>query len=231
MMTNKNSKESERAFGYKHSKAQHLVELVLFFPFLIGIIGLLTEIAYGLNTGIELNSALNRAVGIVSSVQREKNADLTDIENEIYQNTYNILVARRVPYADTLKVDTLEADDFIVSIATYNYTYAFQLVNLFFDAVPEKFYFKSIALTNKALFAPNSYDIQNNTLTDEFNTYSQTGSNGLNDSINNIFNNYKDKWNKDHEQMWEDYVEKTREEQELAAQEQEQGGGDNAPAP
>ena len=72
MMTNKNSKESRRAFGYKHSKDQHLVELVLFFPFLIGIIGLLTEIAYAFITGIGLTSSLILAVAIVSSVKRNK---------------------------------------------------------------------------------------------------------------------------------------------------------------
>lgn len=202
------------AFGYKHSKAQHLVELVLFFPFLIGIIGLLTEIAYGLNTGIELNSALNRAIGIVSSAQKSNSTTQDTIREEIQNNTYDILVKRKVPYANTLKVETLEVDDFLVSIATYNYTYAFKLVNMFFSAVPEKFYFKSVSIANKSLFKPNSYDINNNSLTNDFSAYNQAGLNSLETRAQNLYNNYKNRWNKDHEDIWDDYVDEIKQEQE-----------------
>lgn len=214
-----------RAFGFKHSKAQHLVELVLFFPFLIGIIGLLTEIAYGLNTGIELNSALNRAVGLVSSVHREQIADQNTIRSEIQAETYNILVARKVPYANTLKVETLEVDDFLVSIATYNYTYAFKLVNMFFNAIPEKFYFKSITITNKSLFKPNSYNIKNTALTDEFSTYSDLGTYDLETKLENLYNKYSDKWQNDHKAIWEEYVDKVKQEQESKESEQNSNTG------
>lgn len=170
--TTNNKKQNFRAFGQKRSKAQHLVEFVLFFPFLIGIIGFLTEIGYGLNTGIELNTALNRAVGATSAVQRdESNSSIQTINSEIQTNAYNILVSRKVPYADTLKVETLETDEFIISIATYSYTYAFKLVNLFFNAIPEEFHFKCIAISHKALFMPNDFSIQNSTLNDDFNGY------------------------------------------------------------
>ena len=36
------NKQDFKAFGQKRSKAQHLVEFVLFFPFLVGIIALPT---------------------------------------------------------------------------------------------------------------------------------------------------------------------------------------------
>ena len=170
--TTNNKKQSFKAFGHKRSKAQHLVEFVLFFPFLIGIIGFLTEIGYGLNTAIELNTALNRAVGAAAAVQRdENNSSIQTINSEIQTNAYNILVSRKVPYCDTLKVETLETDEFIISIATYSYTYAFKLVNLFFNAIPDEFHFKSIAISHKALFMPNDFSIQNTTLDNNFNNY------------------------------------------------------------
>ncbi len=172
--TNKNNKVS-RAFGFNYSKAQHLVELVLFFPFLVGIIGILTEVAYGLNTGIELNSALNNAVTIASKNQRsEENCSYDIIESEIYENTHKVLRARKVPYADTLKVQIFEMEGFYITIGTYEYTYAFKLVNLFFPAIPEKFYFKNIVITNKALFLPNDYEIYDNDLISDFSGNSQT---------------------------------------------------------
>ncbi len=164
-----------RAFGYKHSKAQHLVELVLFFPFLVGIIGILTEVAYGLNTGIELNAALNNAMTIASYTQRtQENSSPQIIEEEIYENAHKILVSRKIPYADTLKIEMLETQGFYVAIGTYDYTYAFKLVNLFFSAIPEKFHFKSVAITNKSLFLPNDYTIYDSDLTSDF-TMQSTG--------------------------------------------------------
>ena len=148
-----NKKQDCKAFGLKHSKAQHLVELVLFFPFLVGIIGILTEIGYGLSTSIELNSALNNAVSIVSSKQRwADNAAKETIEDEIYDTT-------------------LEIQGFYVNIASYDYTYAFKLVNLFFNAIPEKFHFKSIVVTNKSLFLPNNYNVYDNDLGVDFEFY------------------------------------------------------------
>lgn len=180
-----NKKQDCKAFGFKHSKAQHLVELVLFFPFLIGIIGVLTEIAYGLNTGVELNSAINNAVSNTSSIQRtSENASIKTIEKEIYEDAHKILVARKIPYADSLKVEILEAEGFYIIIGSYDYTYAFKLVNLFFNAIPEKFYFKSIVATNKALFLPNSYGVFDSDLTSDFDSYEggQTTDNGENTS-------------------------------------------------
>ena len=172
-----NKKQDCKAFGFKRSKAQHLVELVLFFPFLVGIIGILTEIGYGLSTSIELNSALNNAVSIVSTKQRwADNADAGTVEDEIYDTTYKILRARKIPYIDTLKVETLETQGFYVNIASYDYTYAFKLVNLFFNAIPEKFHFKSIVVSNKSLFLPNNYNIYDNDLGANFEYYySQEG--------------------------------------------------------
>ena len=98
------NKQDFKAFGQKRSKAQHLVEFVLFFPFLVGIIALLSEIGYGINAGIELNSALNRAVGAASSIYRNNNnSSYKDISKEIQDNTRKILASRKVPYSDTVK--------------------------------------------------------------------------------------------------------------------------------
>ena len=163
------NKQDFKAFGQKRSKTQHLVEFVLFFPFLVGIIGLLTEIGYGLSSAIELNTALNRAVGAASTVYRNsQNSSYKNISQEIRNNTFKILVSRKVPYPDTLNVQSFEMDDLVITIGTYSYTYAFTLVNTFFDAIPEKFRFKSIVVTNKALFLPNSYDISNYRLSNDF---------------------------------------------------------------
>ncbi len=169
--TNKNL-QGQRAFGQKRSKAQHLVEFVLFFPFLVGIIALLFEIGYGLNAGIELNNALNRAVGSASAQYRSiQNSSYRKISREIQDNTQKILASRKVPYSDTVEVQTFEVEDFTISVATYTYTYAFTLVNTFFGAIPDEFYFKSIVISNKALFLPNSYNITNTNLTNDFIDY------------------------------------------------------------
>ena len=166
-----NKKRDKKAFESKSSKAQHLVEFVLFFPFLIGIIGVLTEIAYGLNTGIELNSALSSAVYNASFIYRtQENSSKETIEKEIYENTYKILKSRKVPYINTLKIETLDTEGFYVTIGSYNYTYAFKLVNLFFSAIPDKFYFKSVIITNKSLFLPNDYKIYDDDLIYDFST-------------------------------------------------------------
>ena len=168
-----NKKRDSKAFESFCSKAQHLVELVLFFPFLVGIIGILTEISYGLYTGIEFNSALNNAVSTVATSEKnEENSTKNQIEDEIVENTKKILNSRKIPYSDSLKVETLEFGDFYVIIGTYSYSYAFKLVNLFFNTIPEKFHFKNVVVTNKALFLPNSYNIYENDLVSNFNNYS-----------------------------------------------------------
>lgn len=174
--TNKKNK-TLRAFGLKYSKAQHLVELVLFFPFLIGIIGILTEIAYGLNTGIELNSALDNAVSIVSS--QEKNSDFTieDAKEEIKDNAQKVLNSRRIPYSDTLDIDILETQGFYVIIGSYTYKYTFKLVNLFFNAIPENFYFKNITAINKSLFMPNDFLIYDSDLNSDLDSNNTTQEN------------------------------------------------------
>ena len=169
------NKQDFKAFGQKRSKAQHLVEFVLFFPFLVGIIALLSEIGYGINAGIELNSALNRAVGAASSIYRNNNnSSYKDISKEIQDNTRKILASRKVPYSNTVKVQTFEVEDFTISVATYTYTYAFTLVNTFFGAIPDEFHFKSIVISNKALFLPNSYNITDTNLANDFTDYRNT---------------------------------------------------------
>ena len=68
-------------------------------------------------------------------------------------------------------METLETQGFYVNIASYDYTYAFKLVNLFFNAIPEKFHFKSIVVTNKSLFLPNNYNVYDNDLGVDFEFY------------------------------------------------------------
>ena len=63
-------------------------------------------------------------------------------------------------------------------------------------------------------FKPNSYNINNNSLTNDFSAYNQAGLNNLEAGAQNLYNNYKNKWNKDHEDIWDDYVDEIKQEQE-----------------
>ena len=157
--------------------AQHLVEFIIFFPFLIGIIGLLSELGFGLNTGIELNSALSSAVNSVSTKTRtQDNSSLEAINQEIRNETKGMLVGRLVPYLkddEVLNVETLMTEDFLVSIATYKYTMAFELANLFFHSLPKEFVFSAVAITNNALFLPNSFQYTNDNLKEIFKAYAE----------------------------------------------------------
>lgn len=218
-----NFSKDKRAFGYKRSKAQYLVEFVLFFPFLIATIGVLTEIAYGLNNGIEANAALNRAVAITSSTLRdETNSDSNIIKEEIQQKAKEILIARKVPFSDSFEVEVLEVDDFFVAIGKYTYTYTFKLVNTFFQAIPDEFHFTSVALVNKAHLKPNNFTLENDALTSTFNNYAIQGGETLEENVDNLFNSYQNKWQQDFENAWQDFVNSKREEQEANIQEGEE---------
>ncbi len=163
-MTNKNTKTKKH-----HKKAQHFVELVIFLPFLIGILGILSEFGYSISSGYKVESSLPRAV-ITSSrnIRNAINSDNTVISNEIRDNLIHSLQAQKTPYTDSINIDGFFVDDYFITIATYQYEAAFFLTRMILPSPSATMSFQALHMTNASHFKINDYPILDANLNSDF---------------------------------------------------------------
>jgi len=147
----------------KLKKAQHIVELALFAPFVIFFIGILTEIAIVINTNYKFNSALYEAVSHFA-LNNKFNADKEETVESIKEYSKFLLNMRSAPYQNSLKIDLTQTDDLDFLIGRYRYTSVFTLLNSVTEITPEGYNYMTIIPVNSAILRRNSFDITDDNL-------------------------------------------------------------------
>lgn len=146
---------------FKNRKAQQLVEFLLVAPFIVIFLGVLTEYAYALNCNLTLSQGLKE---VTSTVYREIVPNISDdaVRNYVKNELTSYLQSNNVPIGGDYSVDvgyypgsspTANA----VFVASYNYTSAFTLPNVFFHILPEKFTFTATSSVPAAFLSSNAY--------------------------------------------------------------------------
>lgn len=154
-----------KTFQYK--KAQQLVEFLLVVPFMIIILGILTEYAYALNINMTLKEGLKTATTSIYS-QIKPGMSESSIRAIVVANLKDYLTANNVPigsenftdssigYAIVGKADT---GQMAVFMASYTYIPSFTLPNVYFHFLPDKFTFFATSAVPAAFLNPASdYD-------------------------------------------------------------------------
>jgi len=121
-------------------KAQQIIEFLLIMPFVIAILGIMSEFAYAFN----INMTLQKACEYASSQAYLYPAD-DELEAKITQTLKEYLDEHYVPYIDTVKVEIVKVDKSAIVTASYTYTSAFTLPNIFVNVIPEEFNFSAMA--------------------------------------------------------------------------------------
>jgi len=152
--------------------AQHLVEFILFFPFFLAVLGILMDFSMALYSNYKFNLALHQSINMIS-MENKLQSDVTEIADRIKNTTRASMKNSKAIYADTVETGIVFMGDMTAVTASYNYITAFTLVNAFFPALPEKFFFKTAIIVNDAILRPNYYSITNSDLEYIFSTLSQ----------------------------------------------------------
>lgn len=144
---------------FRTKKAQQLVEFLLVAPFLIIILGILTEYAYALNINMTLSKGLK---AVSSTIYSEIRPSMTksDIETLISGYLLDYLDENSVPTLseNNVHVTYEKTDKAAIFMASYTYLPAFTLPNMWFKFVPDQFDFFSTAAVPVALVGANNYD-------------------------------------------------------------------------
>lgn len=147
---------------FKKLKAQQLVEFLLVAPFIVIILGILTEYAYALNVDMTLNTGLK---SVTSSIYSEIKPNMTraDIKKMVQDHLSDYMKQNNAPVQsdNELKVDYLTIGQNAVFTATYKYLSAFTLPNVYFHVLPDEFNFCATAPVPAAFLKSNNYDAIN----------------------------------------------------------------------
>ena len=148
-------------FKKTHKPAQQLIEFLLIAPFMVIILGVLTEYAYALNINMTLTDGLKTATAsIYQEIKPNMSADA--IRTLVRTNLIGYLSANNVPTREenTITVSYVTVDNTnAVFVASYKYIPAFTLPNIYFHILPDEFNFVATSLIPAAFLQGNSvYD-------------------------------------------------------------------------
>lgn len=156
--------------------SQQLVEFLLVAPFLVIILGILTEYAYALNINLTITQALKAVTspsycsgsvsgsdcfGIYSNIKPEDTE--STIRDSVKKGFIQYLKDNNVPADDQNNIDVGFATEgqTIVFMAAYTYIPAFTLPNVYFKILPDKFnFFTTVAVPAAFLGDNSSYTIK-----------------------------------------------------------------------
>lgn len=148
----------------KSKRAQQLVEFLLAVPFLIIIVGVMTEYAYALSIDSTVSQALKHST---ASIYHQIRPGMTeaDIDSLVLAEMRSYLLSHRIPVGtqNNLTVNRINADNLNVTmIATYRYVPAFSLPTVYIHILPEEFNFSSVVVVPQGLLSANDYGDVNN---------------------------------------------------------------------
>lgn len=153
--------------------SQQLVEFLLVAPFLVIILGILTEYAYALNINMTINQGLktitsssycskvagvNKCYGLYSQIKPGMSE--SDIRTLVTNGFIQYLSDNNVPntMANNIEVGYEESGQTVVFFAGYTYIPAFTLPNVYFKFMPDKFNFLATSAVPVAFLKPNNYN-------------------------------------------------------------------------
>ena len=140
-------------------KAQQLVEFLLVAPFLVIILGILTEYAYALNIYMTVNTDL-KAVG--SSIYSQIKPGMTEsnIKTLLSDEFIEYLNDNNIPAnsENNINVSYVTEGETAILMARYTYIPAFSLPNVYFKFLPDKFNFLATYALPAAFLSANNYD-------------------------------------------------------------------------
>lgn len=143
----------------KKKKAQQLIEFLLVVPFMVIILGILTEYAYALNINMTLSEGLKT---VTASIYSEINPSMStdDIKTTVTQNLIKYLSSNNAPTnsENNIQVGYTISGQTAVFMARYTYIPAFTLPNVYFKFMPDEFNFLATAAVPAAFLGANNYD-------------------------------------------------------------------------
>lgn len=160
----------------KKKVAQQLVEFLLVVPFMVIILGILTEYAYALNINLTIAQAIKTATsagymakddagvdhyfGTYSQIgpQADKAASQKFIVDKVTAGFIQYLKDNNVPtkIENNISVKPLTVGSTTIFVAGYTYIPAFTLPNVFFRILPDKFDFSAASTVPSAFLGDNS---------------------------------------------------------------------------
>lgn len=144
----------------KSKQAQQLIEFMLVAPFMIIILGILTEYAYAFNINMTLNQGLKTVASSIYS-EIDPGMNTTAIRNQVKTNLETYLDKNNAPTKDgsgnsLLSVGYTIIGQTAVFNATYTYTPAFTLPNVYFKILPNTFVFFTTCAVPSAFIGDNT---------------------------------------------------------------------------
>lgn len=160
----------------KKKISQQLVEFLLVVPFMVIILGILTEYAYALNINLTIAQGIKMAVsagytlqdtsktnhyyGTYSQIAPQKSAtDSQDfIVKKVTAGFLQYLMDNNVPTntENNITVTPIKIGQTQIFVAGYTYIPAFTLPNVYFKFMPDKFNFSAAAAVPAAFLGDNS---------------------------------------------------------------------------
>lgn len=147
--------------------AQQLVEFLLIVPFMVTMLGILTEYAYALNINMTLNEGLKTSVSSIYS-QIKPGMDANAVNTLVSNSVTKYLSDNNAPTLaeNNLKINYITVGQSTVFIATYTYFPAFTLPNVFFKIMPSQFDFMATSSVPTAFLSGTSAYISGISSTD-----------------------------------------------------------------
>lgn len=143
----------------KKKKAQQLIEFLLVVPFMVIILGILTEYAYALNINMTLNEGLKT---VTSELYSDIKPSMTQsqIKTTLKNNLITYLGENNVPTnsENSITVGYVINGQTTVFMASYTYVPVFTLPNVYFKILPDQFNFFTTAAVPSAFWGQNNYN-------------------------------------------------------------------------
>lgn len=137
-------------------KAQQLIEFLLVVPFMVIILGVLTEYAYALNINMTINEGLKMSTASIYS-EIKPNMNANTIRAKVLSDFTSYLNANNVPINPENKINVGYGvvGQTAVFMASYTYIPAFTLPNVFFKIMPDEFNFFTTTAVPSAFLGGN----------------------------------------------------------------------------
>lgn len=146
---------------FKRKKAQQLIEFLLAAPFLIIILGIITEYAYALNVNMTVSLGLK---AVTTNIYKKIKPGLTaaqistlvlsDLNSYLSDN--NVTTTYSASGEQALSLQTLSIGDNTIFVASYRYYPAFTLPKAYFKILPDQFDFVASSVIPSAFLKDNS---------------------------------------------------------------------------
>lgn len=148
----------------KKLKAQQLIEFLFVVPFLVIILGIVTEYAYALNVNMSISHGLRATTStLYASIKPTDNMTELQIQNQICSlvkdKMYGYLSINNIPNEDenAFKVQCAVAGDNAAFVAQYTYVPTITLPLVYIHILPEQIHFAAASVVPTAFLKPNNY--------------------------------------------------------------------------